>query len=70
MEEFTTKMTEAEATGEVLVNKTEFDAAAARVAKKMAKDPDPKDESKFIVPLMGMAFASEMAEILFSNKED
>lgn len=59
-----------EATGEVLINKTEFEAAEEHVLKEMMDDPDLKGMQKLLIPLTGAAFANEMGEILFSNKEE
>ncbi len=67
--EFTEEKT-APATGEILVNKAEFDAAMKKVAEDMTNDPKIEGMVKMLLPLTGMTFASKMADILFAeNKE-
>lgn len=69
MDEFTTEKI-GEATGEVLINETEFEAAKEHVMKEMMDDPGLGGIQKLLIPLTGVAFANKMGEILFSNKEE
>lgn len=60
----------APATGEILINKAEFDAAMKKVAEEMTNDPKIEGMGKMLIPLTGMTFAAKMADILFAeNKE-
>lgn len=68
-ETFTEEKT-APATGEILINKAEFDAAMKKVAEDVTNDPKVEGMAKLIMPLTGMTFACKMADILFpENKE-
>lgn len=60
----------APATGEILINKSEFDAAMKKVMEDMCNDPKIDGIAKMLIPLTGMTFAAKMKEILFpENKE-
>ena len=61
--EFTEEKTGA-ATGEILINKAEFDAAMKKVAEDMTNDPKIEGMAKMILPLSEMTFAAKMADIL------
>lgn len=58
------------ATGEILINKAEFDAAKEKVMGDMMNDPDLDGMAKLLIPITGVTFAEKMKKILFpENKE-
>ena len=61
-----------EATGEVMINEAEFDAAREKVMEELMNDPKIDGMAKLLVPMTGVMFATKMKEILFpeKNKED
>lgn len=68
-ETFTEEKT-APATGEILINKAEFEAAAEKVMDDMIKNPKLEGMAKLLIPMTGHMFADEMKKILFpENKE-
>lgn len=60
----------APATGEILINEAEFDAAKDKVVDDMMNDPKLEGMAKLLIPMTGITFAAKMKEILFhENKE-
>lgn len=57
-----------EATGEILINKEEFDAAVVKAMDKLGKDSRMKGMSGFILMMAGTSFASDMRRILFGEE--
>lgn len=59
----------AEATGEILINRAEFNEAVDKVMEKQMKDPKLTGMAALVVTLNGVAFAREMKKILFGEKD-
>lgn len=57
-----------EATGEILINKEEFDDAVRKAIEKIGEDSRVKGMSGFILVMAGTSFASDMRRILFGEE--
>lgn len=58
----------AEATGEILINKEEFDKAVIKAMDKLGSDSRVKSMPGFILMMAGTSFASDMRRILFGEE--
>ena len=60
----------AEATGEILINESEFNAAVKKTMDDIFDDPKIDGMTRLTITLSGMTFAEKMRKYLFKNESE